>query len=544
MIDESFKEKLNKQIKEKENPSIQYYLIKQNYLNLKNNFINIDEFIDKDFIKKAQKLEIFRSVMQYIEEFTLYFSSFLDKQDISILLVKTQNKKINKLYDMIENNSEDLLSRYNYKSCNELFYNVFNCNDERSLLNIKKVMYNIAYFWNNYKDIYNSIKHGYRFFKKDITHFSIDDEKNELIPINEEYIEIICKFDSNPYSLIYPINYLLDLSMNILEDIYNIFNFLLRTNQYKNEELFKFFSKTNLSNNYIKAYNGEVSLILPNSPDLKDKFTKGLIFKFCNFSLNKKNLSISLNDSQSTDFPFGILLKLSKSQDNLPFSRVSEIHLINSVWFDVSQVYNLKKINEFQLSNNLKYKFVNDTSLKPKDELIFYIDDKIINYPDTILEKLVNLEKILGIDIPTPFDLTDMQKKKLVSFNSTSLNYKQCNEFLINLKSLNRDKLKIYLIINKNKKIIKKYLGHTFDLDFFKIDKKNIKDIGNNFSANFCFDSEINLLEIFINMKEKLIGGESLDSLSFNNMDNIHFFTEYDEVFWFNEYKLTFVIDV
>lgn len=542
MVNQSFKEKLNKEIIEKENPSIQYYLIKQNYATLKNDLIYIDDYIDTEFIKKAQKLEIFRGLMQYIEEFTLYFLSILKEQDISIFLIKTWNKEINNFYYTAVNEPRELLSNYNYNNFNELFNNVFKCNDKKSLLNINTVMYNISYFWNNYKDMYNSIKHGYRFFKKDITHFSIENE--ELIPIDEEYIEVICKVDSNPYSLIYPINYLLELSMAILEDVNNIFNFLLRSNQFMEEKLFNYTSKTNLLNNYVKVYNGEVSLFLPNNPNLGDKINKGGIYKFCHFSLNNNKLSVFINDSNSIDYPFGVIFKLSKNNHNFPFSYVSEIYLINSIWFDVSQAYILKIVNKIQRNNNFKYEFINDSSLKPENNMVFKIDDEIINFPEDILEKLIKLEKILEIDIPTPFNLTDIQKTELSNFNPSSLTRKECNEFLINLKNQNIDKLKIYLVFNKEDNVIEKYLGYTFDLDFFKIGEKNIKEVGKNFSVNFCCNPEMNLFEIFVNMQEKLIDGESLDLLNFSNINNIHFYTGYMEVFWFNEYKLTFVVDL
>lgn len=545
-------QELNSTVNDNHNPDIQYYLIKQNIQNLNEKLLCIDSCIDEESIRISQKIDIFRGIMQYTEEFLLYFLAKSNKDNVAVFISKTMPSTIIDFLGYYKKGEvDDYASKLRFKDFYSLLSDVFqvdNVNNE-SLSNIKNTLDKITYFFYFYKDMYNSIKHGSRAFQQSFSHFDLffdgEPDYKQRIFIDEKYIKFICKKDDSIYPLIYPLNALLEDSILVLEDVREIFNFLRKTNKYKDSCLFDYASETTFSK-YLMTYNGKASIFLPYSNELNEFVSSPYMVRYCQFNISKNKIYILLSQQQSYEFPFQILIKNNKRFSTRPdLFDVKYIRLVSSIEPDIKQMRIIREMNNL-INSDLDYTVIfkeNDKEVFKDNSLNMNFPDIFLDFDEHALEILILLEKILQIEIPVPFSLSDEHYKLLESHASKFDKKEEASKFLEKLKSKNISKLNFFLnIIDENENLInEKVLGYTFDLGFLKIG--NV-DIFNNYGSFEISDkSDGTPFKFFDLMAKKLNNNDDLSDISsYHFLNKISFASDYHESFWFKEFTVIFTI--
>lgn len=457
------------------NPSTQYYLIKQNINTLNIELNDFDEFIDKVFIKNVQKLDIFRSVMQYAESFFIFFIAKIKNknsmEDITNIKVESVLKicnyfKLNSFDEYVEDLSLD------YENFNDLLEKMFGLEELEKVNEIKKILRNIAYFYEYYKDAYNSIKHGLRLVEKKITHAKISLIENQIALI-DDYVEIFCNFKNRFYSLIIPISLLFDNSLNVLEDIHELFNFLMKTNKYKSNNDFEYESTTDFSTDYVRINNENYnySIILPKFDEFEKLNSENYDYYYANLDFNgRSKLTINVSDEPSYEYPFNILL----DEDEMtiePTGIIKDILIDHSLILNIPQMKILKRINEKIESNiQLTVDLEALNGIETSENINITISDNLKDFDDEIIQGLYILNNILQEEIQLPYNLTKNQKEKIIEFKNSSNKVELANSVLNNLFNSIKPKEEAYLIIWDENRIIKhEFLGHAFSLGNYQL---------------------------------------------------------------------------
>ena len=264
-----------------QDPDTYYFFIKEAINNLDNE-IQFSISKEKKFhLNLITHLEVFRAVMQYIEEFALYLLAYANDEELSTYIVKTQPEVIRKAFQEIyTNNHDDFAKEIDYKDFKDFLRNVFNFKSipisiprKETYNNLKDGLNKIGWFFIYYLELYNAIKHGSRVFPRNISRIDIPDNKNDKlisIEIDEPYFEAICKprGSGGIYSLNYPADLLIDNSIRVLEDVNELFNFLRKTNNYEKSSPFNYNVQNNILK-YVRAYNAEYSFFLKDSIELR-----------------------------------------------------------------------------------------------------------------------------------------------------------------------------------------------------------------------------------------------------------------------------------
>jgi hypothetical protein len=468
-------------------PDVLHTYIKNIYNESKNGIV------DNDLTEKKRvsanilyRLEVFRATMQYLEEFGIYFISYIESPEkIAKKLVKTTPKDVNYLFTQFKKKNHDKFSQevksVNYRELlKEIFAydiipqlsldsNEINPEDipkliEESIDYIKEKIDKFAEFYLNYIDLYNSIKHGTRVFPHKMKHFGIKGPKDTIINIGEDYITAICKrSDGEIYSLDYPVNLLMEQSMSISNDINRIFSYLRRIIKYKlskpqkiNVTFFKSDTTPN-TEKYIKVTNAESVLIIPSHPKL-DEFVDKPLIGVKAFNIIKKGNTIFLHTKYDKDpspaYPVLITMQISTNHEFTPKCSLNITFDFNifdmdiKQYLDMTQMHNLSNddlrgIFFFDDLNNQQI----DSNLKPED---FNLPKMDLIHDKSILDFLFKLQQITQKRIPVPMDFSPNQKSIINKTMDAKISTRtKANEIIAELKNQNNKKR--YTIFNVKK---------------------------------------------------------------------------------------------
>lgn len=550
---------------ERQDPDIFYFFIQDLFNNInKTDFSAVHQESYK--ITQIAYLEVFRSVMQYIEEFALYFFAYCDKNmDLAEGIVKTKPKVIKTIFQQLNDDQHDIFAEnYGYSNYNDVLMQVFTIssipitvNRKEIYDNLKKGIDKIAWFFIYYSDLYNAIKHGHRIFPKNISKLNIGN-KEELINIdnNEAYFEAICK-DSNSggiYTICYPIKLLVENSIRVLEDVHELFNFMRKKNGYKKSSPFKY----NVTDNflkYVKAYNEEYCLFLRDIIELNKIHTIPKL-KYAKLIVNRSVIQFNLTDKKSLEYPFLIRLGEDYYQSPKP-GTISDLKISYSSYLDITQLDNLMKLKKFQVkpAKNIKIIFVNDKTGETTSKLKFGELNSFqlpIKYKEDIIALLVKFKKITQKTIPVPQFMSQTQIQ-ILNFHKNKKKWK-LNEVKKVIKDLKKNKNDIASIIIRkvylNGEIDDIFLGTTKNMNIlnFTIDespkryKTGIKElVDNNFRIKVFMDPNQ-----FINRLKSTLSRIDEDTFCNSQYSDEEFGMEMsvklNKKYWYNEYLVRITI--
>lgn len=508
------------------NPNTQYYLIKQNLININSNLNEIDEFMDKTTVKNIEKLDLFRSIMQYSESFLLFFIAkiknetsmeYISNIKIEAVLKACDYFKLNRFDKYVEDESLE------YDDFNDLIKQVFNLNNPNKFGEIKKILANITYFYEYYKDAYNSFKHGLRIVERKITHVDIDLLTHPL-RIREDYVEIFCNYKQKFYSLIIPVDLLFNDSKEVLEDIHEIFNFLMKKNNYQTDLDFEYISQTTFSTDYVRITNDKqnYSIILAKFNELKKLHSTIYDYHYAklNFNGNTK-VTITVNDEPSYDYPFNILL--NKDQMNLePTQYISDILIDHSLILNPSQMNILKNISkEIDLNNQLQVEFEGLDAMTASPTINISISENLKEFNENIIKGLKIFEQFLENPINIPYNLTEKTKEEIIEFKNSSTKSDRYHSLYETLKTQNNQKEECYLIIWKKHKIADyKYLGYSFNTNNYQVVLEDRQGKKYELTCNHKIKLSCNIKILMEVLKNTFKNGESLNELNKYSLEN------------------------
>lgn len=559
-------------IRGEQDPDIFYFFIKQAIKNM-NNGITVPLLKEKEYkVNLVRNLEVFRSIMQYIEEFGIYFLAYVDKSsDLASSIVRTDPKKLKPVFEkFIQGDHDDFAKDKSYSGFSDLLENVFHIQysstpkeKNKAFDNLKKGIDKIAWFFLYYSSLYNSIKHGSRVFPQNYNRVDVIDDKNKTvcsININEDYFEAVCKDSGSGdiYVLIYPVDILTLNSIRVLEDTHEIFNYLRKTNKYKKPLNFEYEVAENILK-YRKAYNEDYSLYLPNSIEL-DKISSNGKIKYSKISVKGNEIQFSLNDKRSTEYPFIIEVGADYGYNPKPGTQ-SDLKISSNLYMDVEQYLNLIKIKELskKAHDNLTIVFVNDKtgkklSKKKYGDLEFpFLPSK---YNREIVELLVKLKWITHEMIPVPEYMSKSQYKLLNSNINEKWTLDKAKNLLKEIKNAKNEivSFNVKKIDPKGNKLPDQFLGTSEKLDsyHFTVFDENLKskEVGIKELIGKTFKTKKALTNPYDFIKGLESSLTNTDPTSYNDKEEFNdnefgmqIEVKINEEYWYNEYAVEITIE-
>ena len=513
------------------NPNNQYYLIKQNILNLDKEVFVFDEFLDMDNFRLFQKIDIFRGTVQYLEEFLLYFLAKFKDNEYAEVLARTDNRSIFVEMDEILK-LDDLV---------DLLVHKFELN-ESNVGEFIIILKYIMRFFIVYKEVYNSIKHGFRVYPYNFNYFMLgnDEIPYERFDISDDYIQFVCKKD-DVYTLAFPIDCLVEDSQVVLEYIHESFNFIMRKNYYENSKDFECLTEKEFTN-YVSLRNGE-STIFFKSDEWFDKYLQSNPLKFyAKFSKSKNKIVISL--SVVPEYPFLILIKNKELLTTAPdVFNIEKIELIAySDHADIEQIQIINNLGKSAENFKLFVEF-NDNEYECSNFDLGELAD--FDFEEDLINKLIILKNILGIEVNYPFKLAEKQYELLAEHDGRFDKRSDAQNFVDELKKYNRDVVDVFLnVVDLEGKLVEnRFLGHTYNLNILNYFKSNDDSIDEKWiSGTTIKNISSEIFFVLSTVQKGLFNGENLNDLEkYDFLNEINVKISYLDKLWNNEYHIYIV---
>lgn len=565
-------ENLDSFVRGEHDPDTFYYLIAQSFKNIDN---GIYDFVpeEKRFNTNLMLyLDVFRAIMQYIEEFGIYFLAYVDKSaDLSTYIVKTNPRDVKSAFQkLIDNDHNEFAVDKGYQNYKDLLMQTFKINAISISIKRKEIYDNlingidkIAWFFIYFQELYNAIKHGSRVFPQNYGRFDVFDEnKRKLFSINidESYFEAICKNSATGrlYVNIYPVNLLIHNSLNVLEDVNEIFNFLRKTNDYKKSSPFTYDVVDNIVR-YRKVYTDQYSLFLPDSEELENITHDGQI-GYARLLVRGTNIYFYLGE-KSLEYPFKVEIGPDYGHTPRPGTQ-SNIKINSSSYMDIEQFSNINKIRELSnLNQNMNVIFFDQDGKKLDKVKYGEIDPPFLQsrYNKDVIEFLVKLKKITGEIIPTPEFMSKKQENLIDSKMNERLSPTDAKAILTDLR-LKNNKMDVASFIVKKIDPNGNYLGEIFIGTTENMDHLGFTGYGANlkskkFSIKSLVDKQLKMKRIFKNpstfIKEISSSLKNSDDLSSFEIEENYSDQEFgmevnvklDEEYWYNSYVVEISIE-
>lgn len=297
-------------------PDLLYYQIKYEYEKAQHG-LRVDAGSKEEKVEIYAKVEIFRSVMQYIEEFAIYFLAYTKGRDELIEhLLGTMPREVKNFFtslsedaaieylqaqDIDHDFSEVLRTVFGYagiesvEALEDEDYEAVGGGEvdgerleelkDQSVEQIERQVRAIGNFYLDFEDGYNAVKHGSRVLPQPYSAFQFGHESADGEPepfeLDVQLAIFICKDrDRNAYLLGYPVEYLLDRCLTITESVYQLFSYLKRMAEASINETERprvtFFgfeqaeseSEAKFEEKYVKIWNPSGAFVLPKTDAL------------------------------------------------------------------------------------------------------------------------------------------------------------------------------------------------------------------------------------------------------------------------------------
>lgn len=502
------------------NPNLQYWLIKDKIKNLSNIKIELDETVNLKFFKINKKLDIFCNMEQYVEEFLYYFYAKLTRMgNIERDLVGIKIIDILKLCEyVVEGKFKEYSQKYDYDDEMDLIKQVFSIDEVNPIL-IKFLEY-FCHFYKNYNDIYNSIKHGHGVIDVRFTDVKIDKLKY-ILSVNDEFVGIYCgNKEIKFYTTIVPINLLIKEVLNLLEILKNVFNFMMKTNDYDDFSL-HYEQYENVFSHYSKIFNNDYTIMLPNVEEFNEINSPHVFILAGKFDLSRSTIKLNLSEQLSEDYPFHVILWDNSRSINPTFT-VTDIFVSNSLLLDYNQILILNKINTMVSSRNNFSIEINREDFMISDALKIKISEEIINFDNGLLENMKILGHILEKKITLPFNLSPKQEILINDFDKKGKD--SANTLLNEIENNAKIRTRVYVDIHYDAHTDSQYLGYTYNPDFYRMFVSN----GDEIKINHDFKMKgKKLSKIIRKMYSKLENKQNYNLNMFNNAKKTIFVERY-----------------
>jgi len=438
-------------------PDILYYYILDAKEKL-NSGIEIDADGKEDEVLVHAKVEIFQSVMQYVEAFSIYYLAYIKgREDLIEYLISTQPKEVKTFYEKLRHNrEEEYLDEHDIDSdYRDLLETLFGYRfmseeaDEEDLeqIDLEESSFNsieeliefsaetlddrirtVGEFYLDFGNAYNAVKHGNRATPQTDGefHISSDDGEDVELGVDMEFVQFLCRHEGDAYITAIPIDHLLEHSLNIADTVHDLFTYLRKIAQAAIDDEREFsvplFEPTESSGEsgrqWTKVWNQHSVIILPVTDEIAELMAESEVSRTfaCRLHVEGNEMVIETkNDADITD-DYPILATISQQGivGLTPRPRVNLEVNINHTDLDVQHYLNLLELKDATADGAITQTKLRNEAVGEEfalGELQTMMDLSLIEdpYDRELIEQLAILQTLTETRTPAPMELISPQ---------------------------------------------------------------------------------------------------------------------------------------
>jgi len=435
-------------------PDILYYHIKDAYEKSEQE-LDVDAGDKAQEVKIHARVEVFQSAIQYVEAFSIYLLAyFKGRENLIEDLTSTFPSEVEEFYDALETGEIDewleeegidddyeilletvfgylYLETVDSPDGDGISEDELEARIQESTDVIDDEIRAVGEFYTRFRDIYNAVKHGNRVIPQtngafEFTPFNGEDSPAEM-EVDRDFVLFVCRGRGRgSYTVLLPINYLLEQTISITEKVHNLFNHLKSVSEAVIEEkeydvsFFKYEEGDEGSqdavSDWIIGHNEGGIFILPRTEEMEAFLSEPFEWEFVGrVELRDGELHIRTENNQEVSDKFPVQMKVrGKDVDGLSPRSLMNLQLsftINDL--DAVQYLDLLELQDYLADESLDGAIVHDEQSGrdfpvgvPKD---FPLPELHEFLERDRMEQVALLQKITGRRIPVPLAVTEDQ---------------------------------------------------------------------------------------------------------------------------------------
>lgn len=438
-------------------PDILYYYILDAKKKLDSG-IEIDADGKEDEVLVHAKVEIFQSVMQYVEAFSIYSLAYIKgREDLIEYLISTYPEEVKTFYKKlrrdevgeyleeheIDSEYRDLLETlFGYQFVNEeadeeqlaqidLEESSFDSIEElveHSAGILDGRIRDVGEFYLDFGNAYNAVKHGNRAIPQvgGEFHLSSDDGEDVELGVDMEFVQFLCKHEGDAYITAVPIDHLLEHSLSIANTVHDLFTYLRRIAQAAIDEEREFSvplfepaeSSGESGQQWTKVWNEDSVIILPVTDEIAELMSESEIERTlaCRLRLEGNAIVIETENDEEIADGYPVLATITQQgiQGLTPRPRVNVEINFNLTDLNIQHYLDLLELKDATAGGEvaqikLRNEAVGEEFTLGELETMMDLSSIQDPYDRELVEQLAVLQTITGTRIPAPMELIPPQ---------------------------------------------------------------------------------------------------------------------------------------
>jgi len=438
-------------------PDILYYYILDAKEKL-NSGIEIDADGKEDEVLVHAKVEIFQSVMQYVEAFSIYYLAYIKgREDLIEYLISTQPKEVKTFYEKLRHDrEEEYLDEYDtdsdYRDLMETLFGYRFMSEEADEEDLEQIdleessfdsieeliefsaetlddrIRTVGEFYLDFGNAYNAVKHGNRAIPQTDGefHVSSDDGEDVELGVDMEFVQFLCRHEGDAYITAIPIDHLLEHSLSIADTVHDLFTYLRKIAQAAIDDEREFsvplFEPIECSGEsgrqWTKVWNQHSVIILPVTDEIAELMAESEVSRTiaCRLHAEGNEMVIETENDESITDDYPILATISQQGivGLTPRPRVNLEVNISLTDLDVQHYLDLLELKDATADGIITQTKLRDEAVGEEfalGELETMMDLSSIEdpYDRELIEQLAILQTITEARIPAPMELIPPQ---------------------------------------------------------------------------------------------------------------------------------------
>lgn len=438
-------------------PDILYYYILDSKEKL-NSGIEIDADGKEDEVLVHAKVEIFQSVIQYVEAFSIYYLAYIKgREDLIEYLISTQPKEVKTFYEKLRHDrEEEYLDEYDidsdYRDLMETLFGYRFMSEEADEEDLEQIdleessfdsieeliefsakilddrIRTVGEFYLDFGNAYNAVKHGNRAIPQTDGEFQISSDDGEVVElgVDMEFVQFLCRHEGDAYITAIPIDHLLEHSLNIADTVHNLFTHLRKIAQAAIDDEREFSvplfepieSSSESERQWTKVWNQHSVIILPVTDEIAGIMGESEVNRTlaCRLYAEGNEMVIETENDEDITDDYPILATISQQGivGLTPRPRVNLEVNLNLTDLDVQHYLDLLELKDATADGTITQTKLRDEAVGEEfalGELETMMDLSSIEdpYDRELIEQLAILQTITETRIPAPMELIPPQ---------------------------------------------------------------------------------------------------------------------------------------
>lgn len=438
-------------------PEILYYYI----LDAKEKLdagIEIDADGKENEVLVHAKVEIFQSVMQYVEAFSIYYLAYIKgREDLIRYLISTQPKEVKTFYEKLRHDrEEEYLDEYDidsdYRDLMETLFGYRFMSEEADEEDLEQIdleessfdsieeliefsaetlddrIRTVGEFYLDFGNAYNAVKHGNRAIPQTDGEFHISSDDNEDVGlgVDMEFVQFLCRHEGDAYITAIPIDHLLEHSLNIADTVHGLFTYLRKIAQAAIDDEREFSvplfepieSPGKPGRQWTRVWNQHSVIILPVTDEIAEWMAESEVSRTLACRLHAERNEMVIETENDEDITDGYPILATISQQGIvgltPRPRVNLEMNLNLTDLDVQHYLDLLELKDATADGAITQTKLRDEAVGEEfalGELETMMDLSSIEdpYDRELIEQLAILQTIMETRIPAPMGLISPQ---------------------------------------------------------------------------------------------------------------------------------------